>query len=387
MGVHPRDHVVDVERSGNTYYLDYYGDDEPRGYPREVFPREWEGDIESYPLERYPGYRESRPPDFPELEKYCKRDEIEAETGSIWGGQQGIGKLKKVGIVMPTEHEGNDLWGKDEEFFLMSRGVPDPSVLRAQMERYVDILEGEGVTVHTFEMPKMGTYGPMRKLFIAAEPMITREGAILPRYGHGPYKRGLNKGFQRFLTSIDCPIVHTVQGYGIHEIGTARPIGENAIISQRGLAGNQDGIDQLLPVLARAGIEEVHFAGLPYIEDSFEASGHFHIDGALGILDEGLGIVHPQGLDYDTKRYLSKKGIELIEIPPEEQKQYLVSDIVLLEPGKVLMAAEAEETRIRVEDRGVEVVPVPTSEIMKGGINGILCVTLEPVRVGGPSLG
>jgi peptide/nickel transport system substrate-binding protein len=30
------------------------------------------------------------------------------------------------------------------------------------MERYKEILEGEGVTVHTFEMPKMGTYGPTR---------------------------------------------------------------------------------------------------------------------------------------------------------------------------------------------------------------------------------
>jgi N-dimethylarginine dimethylaminohydrolase len=382
----PRDHRVDIERTGNTYKLDYYGDDEPRGYPFEEFPRDFEGAVEDYPLERYPGYREDQPPDFIELEQYCKRDEVEAETGSRWGGQQGIGKLEEVALCLPTEHEGNPLWGKDEKFFLMSKGVPDPAVLREQMERYKDILEGEGVTVHTFEMPEWGTYGPMRKLFIAAEPMITKEGAILPRYGHGPFKRGLNKGFQRFLTSIDCPIVHTVQGYGIHEMGTARPLGEDVIVSQRGLAGNQDGIDQLLPVLARAGIEEVHFASMPYIEDSFEGSGHFHVDGALGILDEDLALVYPKILDYDTKRFLKKKGFDLIEIPPDEQRDYLVSDIITLEPGKVLMAAEAEKTRRLVEAEGVEVVPVPTSEIMKGGINGIMCVTMELVRQEGPSV-
>lgn len=382
----PRDHRVEIERSGNTYYLNYYGEDEPLGYPLEESPDQYEGTIEDYPLERYPGYRAGKPPDFAELEKYCMLDEVEVETGKRWGGQQGIGRLQEVGIVLPTEHEGNSLWGQDEKFFLMSRGVPDPDVLRRQFDRYVEILEGEGVTVHTFEMPKWGVYGPMRKLFIAAEPMITREGAILPRYGHGPFKRGLNVGFQQFLTSINCPIIHTVHGYGIHELGTARLLGENVMVSQRGVAGNQDGIDQLLPVLARAGFEEVHFASLPYIEDSWEGSGHFHVDCALGVLDEGLALVHPKNLDYDTRRFLKQKNVRVIEIPHEEQQNYMVSDLITLEPGKVLMAAEAEETRQKVESEGVEVVPVPTSEIMKGGINGIMCVTMELVREEGPSI-
>ena len=58
----------------------------------------------------------------------------------------------------------------------------------------------------------MGAYGPMRKLFMAEEVKIVRGGAILPRFGHASFKRGLEREFQKFLTKIGCPILLTVHG-------------------------------------------------------------------------------------------------------------------------------------------------------------------------------
>ena len=59
----------------------------------------------------------------------------------------------------------------------------------------------------------------MRKLFVCEEIRFVRGGAILPRFGHASYKRGLEREFQRFLTEIGCPILYSVHGEGIMEVG------------------------------------------------------------------------------------------------------------------------------------------------------------------------
>lgn len=379
-------HEVTIEREGNTYYLDYYKEDEPVGYPLDAFPRDWDGDLEDYPLENYPGYREGMPPDTIETERFCFLDEVEALTGRTWGGSQGIGELTDVGLIMPTEHEEHPLWARDERFFLLRKGLPDAEILRQQMEIYADTLEAEGVTVHTFDMPIWGVYGPMRKLYMAEEVMVTKAGAILSRFNHGPYKRGLNQGFQRFLTDVGCPIIRTIHGYGIQELGPWVPIGENVTVGHLGTAGNQDGVDQLLPDLARAGFEEVHLASLPYIGDSFDSGGEFHIDMLLAAVDEGVALVLPKYLDYETRRFLDAKGFNLIEIPHDEHVDYVPGNLITLAPGKVLMPEGAEETIRRVREHGVEVVTVPTDQILKGGTNGVRCTTLHLARKEGPGV-
>lgn len=378
-------HQVDIERRGNTYFLDYYKEGEPQGYPNDANPREYEGSLRDYPLDRYPGYRgDNLPPDPVELEKYCFADEVEATTGKRWGGKQGIGELKEVGINMPTDHEEHELWDKAHEFFLLRHGLPEAEILKEQMRAYIDLLEGEGIEVHQFEMNEWGAYGPMRKLYMAEDIFVAREGAILQRAGHAPYKRGLEVGFQRFLTAMDCPIIHQIHGYGIQEPGPWVPIGENKIVGHVSQAGNQDGVDQILPVMARQGYEEVHIASLPSIQDTFDSSGEFHLDMVLGVPDIGLAVVYAKCLDYETRCYLRERDIDIIEVPEDEHHDWVPANFVVLAPGKIVMAAGAEETRRKLEREGVEVIPFDTSEIMKGGTNGIRCVTCQLVREEGP---
>lgn len=383
----PFHHEVEIEKENNTYFLDYYKDDEPKGYPNDVFPRDWEGEVEDYPLEMYPGFRANDlPPETTELDKYCFMDEVEATTGKKWGGGQGIGELKEVAIIPPSDWEENPLWEKALDFFLMRKGAPNAEPLKRHMRKYKDILEEEGVKVHEFDMVKWGAYGPMRKLFMGEEVLVTREGAILPRFSHGPWKRGLEVGFQRFLASIDCPIIHQVHGYGIQEPGPWVQIAENKLVGHICQAGNQDGVDQLLPVLARSGFEEVHFATLPFIQNTFEASGEFHTDMVLGVPDIEIALIYPKCLDYETKRYLKERNFKLIEVPEDEFHEYIPTNFVTLEPGKIIMAEGADETRRKLEEEGVEVIPLDISEIKKGGTNGIRCTTLHLVREEGPHI-
>jgi N-dimethylarginine dimethylaminohydrolase len=153
-----------------------------------------------------------------------------------------------------------------------------------------------------------------------------------------------------------------------------------------GIAGNQDGIEQVIPVLKRNGFEEIHIAHMQTIMDSIEAAGEFHIDMVIGVLDIRKAVVYPASLDYETYKWLKDHRFELVEIPPDEHKQFVPANLVTLEPGRVIMPAGAERTIRAVKKLGVDVIEIETVELLKGGTNGLSCTTLALARDRGPSL-
>ena len=114
----------------------------------------------------------------------------------------------------------------------------------------------------------IGTYGPMRKLFVIEEVRFIRGGAIIPRFGHASFKRGLEREFAKFVSSIDCPILLTVHGTGICEVAPMFvPLSDDVWLAGLSCAANQEGLDQVCPVLANAGTtrySKSNSSGLPY---------------------------------------------------------------------------------------------------------------------------
>jgi hypothetical protein len=116
----------------------------------------WKGSIENYPLENYPDYEPGKPPRLEKLHRFSYLDEVEKIWGAKWAqGAQGIGKLKEVALVRPTEHEANPLWAKDPYFFLLRQGVikkEEIPLLIEQHEKFAKTLKENGVTVHWMEI-------------------------------------------------------------------------------------------------------------------------------------------------------------------------------------------------------------------------------------------
>jgi len=352
--------------------------------------KEWKGKIEEYPLTNYPDYEAGKPPRVEKLQQFSYLDELERIWGKQWNAQ-GIGKLREVALIKPTGHEANLLWAKDPVFFLMRQGVIDQEALTLlfnQHEAYARVLKENGVHIHWMEIDDpIGAYGPMRKLYMAEEVFVTKGGAIIPRFGHASYKRGLEPHFQSFLASIGCPILLTVCGYGIFETGPGLvPVAEDALLIHQSCAGNQEGLDQILPVLKRCGLKEYQLVYLQTIMDSFESGGEFHVDMVVGPVDTGVAVIYPACLDYQTYVWLKDKGFKLIEVPPDEQKKYIPANCVILEPGKVIMPAGAEKTNAALRREGIDVIEVQTTGLTKGGTNGIRCMTMCLIRDRGPSL-
>jgi N-dimethylarginine dimethylaminohydrolase len=348
----------------------------------------WSGKLEDFPLENFPDYEPGRPPNLMTLHEATFLDEYEKIWGRPWGGCQGIGKLRDAGLVRATEREGNPLWTKDPDYFLLrySRQIDVPLLIDNQLE-YAQKLEENGVTVHWMDVDDaMGAYGPMRKLFIAEEAMIIRGGAILPRPGHGAYKRGLEREYQKFLTDIGCPILLTVHGRGIAEPSAMIvAVAENTWVAGISSSMNRDALDQIIPVLHRQGGKEVHVTELPVVLDTLEAAGEFHLDMILAPVDLRKILVYPKNLGWETYEWLCQKGFELIEIPEDEQR-WAPANLTLLEPGKILMHPQAINTTRALEKAGVEVIPFDWSGLMQGGVNGPRCCTLFLYREPGPGL-
>ncbi len=345
--------------------------------------------IEDYDLRNYPDYVPGKPPQTEVLHGIGYLDEMERIWGKKWGCQ-GIGRLREVGLSRPMEIESNPLWAKDPKFFLLRQGLMDSKAFEAlveQHEAYAKILQENGVKVHWIDFEDtMGPYGPMRKLYVAKFCAVVRGGAIIGRVGQCSYRRGWEPHLLKFFAKIGCPVLMSVSGHGIYETGVIVPIAEDVLLGYNSCSANQDALEQILPVLNRAGVKEFHTAYMPTLTESFTPWSEFHIDMCVAPVDIGLALVYPACVDYQTYTWLKSKRFRLIEIPEEEQKSFAPANCVLLKPGKVIMAQGAKRTIRALQKEGIDVIELDTSGISRGGTNGISCMTMHLLRDPGPTL-
>jgi len=351
------------------------------------YPEPFSVDFGKYTLEQYPDYRKDQPPDVYKLGVANYLDEFQSIWGRQWGAM-GMGRLREVALCKPLRWETSEFFTQDPNFFLLrfSGKLNFDDMARAH-DQYAEILTKNGVKIHWMEFKDpIGAYGPMRKLFVVCEVRFVRGGAIIPRFGHASYKRGLEREFTRFVGELGCPILLTVHGSGICEVAPMfMPLTDDVWIGGLACACNQEGLDQVLPVLKRAGVAEVHVMQLQTIMDTFSSGGEFHTDMVIHPVAEKLALVYPGHLPWVTYTWLRDLGYKFIEIPADEQKFY-PANLLLLEPGKLVMNARAEKTITALRRAGVEVIPFDSSGIMQGGTNGIKCITMELLRDDGPRM-
>ena len=106
-------------------------------------------------------------------------DELERVWGKKWGAQ-GIGQLREVAMVKPTESEVLQLYEQDSAFFVFNGITPNLELMREQHHNLGRLYESRGVKVHEIRWaddPPRSAYGPMKRGVSAAAGFVINGGA------------------------------------------------------------------------------------------------------------------------------------------------------------------------------------------------------------------
>ncbi|HEY2636204.1 MAG TPA: hypothetical protein VGI54_02355, partial [Solirubrobacteraceae bacterium] len=297
-------------------------------------------------------------------------------------GANGIGKLREVALTTITEAE-NQVY--DERYpyaadpaFLEAHGlgrIPDVDACRRQQEDYAAVLEREGVTVHWIDWGEapMGAYGPLQATWAAQELLVLNGGAVVPKLGWHPFSFGRTEFLAHWaFWNLSIPTLRTITGKGaVCEAGATVWLAQDVFVVGLSAAYNEDGLEQLLEtVRLTSGVEDlkvltIRCQGKLYFDRTTGASAH--VTNLVAPLDVDKVLAYKPGIDTATLLWLERHGYEVVEPVFEEHVRTDVVNLKLLEPGRVVMAAEAPETVARVRGAGVEVIEVPYSGFQHAG--------------------
>ena len=347
-----------------------------------------------FTLDDMPGYVPGQPPS---IDTWHHMDYLDIYP-KIYGrecGANGIGKLREVALVNITDSERFPLYDEDPEYFPtmgLSHDDLDIGRMRDQSLEYQAKLEQAGVKVHRidFPQPAVGAFGPMRGTWAANELLVVRGGSIVEKVAISPF--GTGRAEYLALWAFAClgiPVVATITGTGVCEAGPCHWLAEDVFVAGRGLAYNQQGLDQLLPVVAQsAGLDPedmttltINFPGNIYFNPRTGQS--HHPDMSVCALDVDKVICYPPSLDFRSYEWLRKRGYTMVTVDMEEQRLFAPANVMLIEPGLVVMHSEGPEAIAAVRKAGVEVIETPYSEFLRIG-GGLHCSTLRLLRDKGP---
>jgi hypothetical protein len=348
-----------------------------------------------FTLNDMPGYIPGEPPS---IETWHHMDYLDIYP-KVWGrpcGKNGIGVLKEVVLTEITEYEKFAYYDLDPAYFPRMGAHDYASIDIAKMQdqsaQYQAALEAAGVTVHRirFPEPHVSAFGPGKSNWGAAELFILRGGSVLPKRGVNPFGYGRAEYMSLWAMAVlGVPVQFAITGKGICECGPSFFLAEDVFVTARGIAFNDEGLSQFLPVVQRStGLDPKDFTALvidcpgPYYFDPATGISH-HPDMVLGPLDNGKVIAYPPGLDFRTWTWLKRHGYEVVEVDRDEQVRFAPANVMLLEPGLVIMHAEATAAIAAVRKAGVEVVPVEYSEFLAEA-GGLHCSTGQIYREPGP---
>jgi len=341
---------------------------------------------------KLPGYEPGMAPK--RLDDVGYLEELEIAWGRNWGAQSEMGKLILCGTARPAEHEiSEEAKAYPEYFFYKPGDQPDMKKRREQHANLVKTLEANGVEVliADFPDPAIGSYGTVLRGLPANESQVINGGAIISRCAYGCKKHN-EVYWARQLMKWGCPILLTIHGYGISE-SMPEWIDPDHALLQLGCRTNEEGLRQVRWLLESVGVKEIFtvYTPGPWSSSTTDknllgmGSGISHLDTVYTMVDRKLAIVAPSCVDYEFLKYLERKGVRIIDIPPEEVVT-MAGNSLTLEPGKVIMAAGNPKTAAACRSAGVEVIEVELYESTLRSAGGPDCLIRPLIREPGPYL-
>ena len=277
----------------------------------------------------------------------------------LYGCESMTGDLRRVLVRAPSDLRDWQACGW--------RSEPDPAAIAREHEALCAILEGAGAEVVLAESPSENA-----DAVYAFDPvLVSGEGAILLNPGK-ELRRGEPAALGEDLERAGVPVVGRLEGDEWAEGGDLIRLDERSLLAGRGYRTNEAGIarlDELLPEV------EVLVYDLPHWHGRDEV---MHLLSLLSPLAPDLVVAYPPLLPTRLALLLEERGIEIVPVPDDEFAT-MGSNVLALAPRVALAVAGNPETRRRLERAGVEVEVYEGAELSKGD-GGPTCLTSPLLR-------
>jgi dimethylargininase len=248
------------------------------------------------------------------------------------------------------------------------RAEPDPLQIAEEHEGLCTLLADAGAEVVLAETPVDGnpdaiyTYDPV--LVGDAGAILLRPGKEIRRSEVGPTAVDLERA--------GVPVAGRLEAPALADGGDFCRLDERTLLAGRGYRTNGEGIAQLGRLLEAV---EIEVFDLPHWHGPGEV---MHLLSLVSPLAPDLVVAYPPLLSVRLVELLEQRGIEIVPVPAEEFET-MGPNVLALAPRVALVVDGNPETRRRLERAGVEVQVYRGEELSKGN-GGPTCLTCPLLR-------
>ncbi|CCV04563.1 conserved hypothetical protein [Mesorhizobium metallidurans STM 2683] len=295
--------------------------------------------------------------------------------GRHWGCSNDVGKLRAVLMHRPGDElsvvenkpmpEVGGFGDPEKGWYWMGRTMPDLPAMQRAHDEFTSLLRSEGVDVILVDKAAPGA---MKQIYTRDSVIGIPGGAIVTRLARR-VRRGEELPVTRALAKAGCPILGTIHGAAVFEGGGFAFIDAKTAVCTVSIACNPEGVRQVESILAGLGVTLIKVPMPGY---------RIHIDGAFIMVDVETAIVNVNELPYPFIEYLEKRGIKMIELPPEDSAMSL--NCLAVAPGRVIMhGSRSKRLADRLDAAGITVLTCNYETVELGG-GGLHCSTAPLIR-------
>ncbi len=293
----------------------------------------------------------------------------ELETVTVdraYGSQSMVESLRRVAVRIPGEafaHADPLTWHYSS--------APDLGEARAEHAALVEILRDHGAEVIEHARPADGLADA---IFVHDPLLVTDHGTVVLRMGK-ELRRGEEEPLAATLEDAGVPILGRLSGSATAEGGDLVWLDHDTLAVGQGFRTNAEGLAQLESILAPIGVACVPVP-LPFHDG---AAACLHLMSIISMLDDDLAVVYEPLLPVPFWRLLQDRGIELVPVPDEEFPTQ-GPNVLALAPRRCVMLEDNTQTRARLEATGCEVLTYRGRELSLKAEGGATCLTRPVLR-------
>lgn len=284
-----------------------------------------------------------------------------------YGAQSMVGKLRKVVVRRPDEA----MAAADPQKWHYA-GRVDLHEARAAHEALVQAMTDWGVEVIVHDEPLPDHSD---SVFVFDPALVTDAGTMVLRMGKA-LRKGEEDPLARCLERHGVPVLARLTGDAHAEGGDTMWLDHDTLAVGLGFRTNPEAVRQLREALEPHGITVLDY-DLPYFTGP---QACLHLLSLISPVTEDAAVAYPQLMPTAFWRQLQERGLRLLEVPYEEFMATQATNVLAVEPGKVIMLDGNPVTQRLLLDEGCEVKTFPGAPLSFKTEGGPTCLTRPVLR-------